>query len=141
MKMGFVEQRQSERVQVSLKATYQVLTENQARDYQNNPDFIRQYDASMAAFSKGETVDVSEGGLALVGVDLFRTGYKVLLRLELPETPGELMYMTEVRWVQAFTEANVTRYRAGLKFLYLRKGDGKKLTEYLHVHSSQKPPV
>jgi hypothetical protein len=135
MKQGFVEQRQHERVQVSLKASYQILDEARAIQYQNNPDFVKQYEPSMMAFAKGETMDVSEGGLALVGLEMFRAGYKILLRLELPGVPGELTFLAEVRWVQQSTEANLTRYRSGLKFLYFRKGDGAQLSEYLkHNH-------
>jgi hypothetical protein len=131
MTMGFVEHREHERVHVSLKTTYQILDETKVLQYQRNPDFVKQYDASMAAFQKGETMDVSEGGLALVGLEMFRAGYKVLLKLQLPGSMEELVFLAEVRWTQQFVENNLTRYRSGLKFLYFRKGDAIKLGVYL----------
>jgi hypothetical protein len=131
MVMGFVEHREHERVRAALKANYQILDETRVLQYQQNPDFVKQYDPSMAAFAKGETLDVSEGGLALGGFEMFRAGYKVLLKLELPGNVEELVFLAEVRWAQQYVENNLTRYRSGLKFLYLRKGDGVKLSEYL----------
>ncbi len=138
MKIGFVEKRQQQRVQVSLQASYQLLSEDKAREYRNNPDFVKQDEAQTSSFQRGQAKDLSEGGMALVGTDLFRPGYKVLVTFEVPNLQTELTYVAEVRWVQQFEEMKRPMYRAGLKFLLLKKGDALKLKEFLAGHGA--PP-
>jgi c-di-GMP-binding flagellar brake protein YcgR len=138
MKSGFVEKRQHERVQVALKASYQLLTEDKAKSYRNNPDFIEQDSKQEAFFSKGNAKDLSEGGMALVGTEAFQVGHKVLVMFEIPSRQAELTYIAEVRWVQQFEEMKRPMYRAGLKFLYLNKGDAKKLHEYVMGRTNRK---
>jgi len=85
MTMGFLEKRASERIILSLVTKYSLLSENAFRGYKNNPDFVNPVVVSPSGVPQGHTQDISQGGMALVGGDLFRAGYKVLVSFELPQ--------------------------------------------------------
>lgn len=131
MSMGFLEKRSSERIVLSIVSKYSLLSEAAFRGYKNNPDFVRPIPVNSAGQPAGQMKDLSEGGMALVGGDLFRAGYKVLVSFELPGAPPEISCVTEVRWVQQFKEGARTMYRAGLQFLLMRQEDTERLKAYL----------
>ncbi len=131
MTMGFLEKRASERIILSLVTKYSLLSENAFRGYKNNPDFVNPVVVSPSGVPLGHTQDISQGGMALVGGDLFRAGYKVLVSFELPQSPPEISCVTEVKWVQQFKEGARTMYRAGLQFLLMRQEDTERLKAFL----------
>lgn len=136
MKQGLVEKREHARVQVALKASYDLLSDEKALEYVGHPGYIEQNkpldDGGMFRFLfKGETNDISEGGMALVGTEPFQRGQKVLVKFEIPSIQTELTYVAEVRWVQQFEEFKRPMYRAGLHFLLLKMGDAKKMHSYI----------
>ena len=144
MKFGFVEKREYKRVIASLIARYSLLTDVHVRNYHSNPEFVHPVDPDDKHTQGAATSDLSAGGLALVGPDLFRAGYKVLVTFIIPDHPPEVSAVTEVRWVQQFMEGAVPKYRAGLKFLLIRKNDVERLKSYLveleKISKEQHPP-
>jgi c-di-GMP-binding flagellar brake protein YcgR len=136
MKQGLVEKRQHERIQISLKATYELLSEDKAKEYTHSSHYIPQHNeesggGGMFSFLRGEAKDLSEGGMALVGTEEFHRGQKLLVKFEIPALQTELTYIAEVRWVQRFEELKRPMYRAGLKFLLLKAGDAMKMHNYI----------
>jgi c-di-GMP-binding flagellar brake protein YcgR len=131
VKHGIVEKRQHERVQVDLKAAYQLLSEEKAREIQLNPAYLGQPERHAGNFFKTGTENLSQGGMALVGTDQFQAGMKVLIRFEVPKAQVELTCLAEVRWVEPFEEMKRPMCRAGLKFLALKRDDVLMLNEYL----------
>jgi c-di-GMP-binding flagellar brake protein YcgR len=136
MKQGLVEKRQHHRIQVSIKASYEMLSEDKAKAYTNNPGYTAQHNpiaegGGMFSFLRGEAKDISEGGMALVGTEEFHKGQKMVVRFEIPSLQTELTYVAEVRWVEQFEEMKRPMYRAGLKFLFLKTGDAMKMHTYI----------
>ena len=136
MKQGLVEKREHARVQVALKASYDLLSDEKAKEYVGHPGYVRQNlpaddGGAFRFFFKGETNDISEGGMALVGTEAFQKGQKILIKFELPSVQTELTYVAEVRWVQQFEEIKRPMYRAGLRFLFLKMGDAKMMHKYI----------
>lgn len=131
MKFGFVEKREFERLVVSLAARYSMMTDVHLRGYHSNPEFVHPVDPQDAHAQQASTSDLSAGGLALVGPDMFRAGYKVLVTFKIADADPEITAVTEVRWVTQFMEGAVPKYRAGLKFLLIRKSDVERLKTYL----------
>jgi Tfp pilus assembly protein PilZ len=134
MTMGFLEKRHSERIVLSIATKYNLLNEVAFQGYKRNPDFVKPVPVSPSGQPMGQMKDLSEGGMALVGGDLFRAGYKVLVTFEIPDSPPEISCVTEVRWVQQFKEGARTMYRAGLQFLLMRQEDAERLKAYLANH-------
>jgi len=137
LKPGIIEKRQQERIPVSLKARYLLLTDENVRGYRSNPDFVKPIETVPGKAPTAQMKDLSEGGMALVGSDLFRAGYKVLVSFEIPEPAAEISSVTEVMWVQQFMEGGRPMYRAGLRFMLMRKYDVEKMKAFL---SSQPHP-
>ena len=135
-KSGFLEKRQHERVSATLKASYEHLDANRAFELQNHPDYLATPETggfwSGSAAIEGNTRDVSQGGLALLGPDPFQVGEHLLVKLELPQVKGPVTCLAEVRWVDEFEEMHRRVYRAGVKFLSLLREDVVRLDAYIH---------
>jgi hypothetical protein len=141
-KSGFLEKRQHERILATLKASYERLDANRAFEIQNHPDYLATPNAggfwNGSSALSGDTRDVSQGGLALLGQDPFQVGEHLLVKLELPQVSGHVTCLAEVRWTDEFDEMHRRVYRAGLKFLSLLREDVVRLNEYLRLKNELK---
>lgn len=134
---GVLEKRQHERIQVALQATYQLLTEDKAKEVLFHPDFLNHPEQHVGSLFSAGSSDLSMGGMALVAVEPIRKGSKVLVTFEVPATQTPLTCLAEVRWVQQFEEMKRPMFRAGLRFLSLRREDVLKLADFLKGRGSQ----
>lgn len=132
---GWVEKRQHERVLATLRASYERLDPARADEIERRPDYLATPATGGvlggSGVLPGTTRDVSQGGLALLGQEPFKTGERLLVHLELPQVKGRVTALAEVRWTDQFEEMHRQVYRAGLKFLSLLREDVERLNGYL----------
>ena len=138
MKSGWIEKRQSERVDATIKVTYYTIAKEELvtaladAAYQTSTvDHLPEL-AKRSATLHAITRDISFGGMSLVGQDQFPEDCALQIQLYLPGQPIPLNLLAEVvRAVQESNSSTGSTFRAGIKILAINKQDVAKLDRFL----------
>ena len=135
---GWMEKRQSERIDVSIKVSYNLIPKENLVEVMANPSYRESTADHLPALSKKSvtahavTRDISTGGMSIVGEEPFPMNSAVEVRLYLPGYPIPLTLLAEVvRSDMASSGTMGTTYRAGLKILAINRMDVIHLDKFL----------
>ena len=138
MKSGWIEKRQSERVDATIKVTYITIPKEELVIALDDPAYrTSKVDhlpdlAKRSATLHAITRDISMSGMSLVGQEVFPEDCALQIQLYLPGQPIPLNLLAEVvRAVQESSSTMGATFRAGLKILALNKQDVAKLDRFL----------
>lgn len=135
---GWMEKRQFERIDASIKVTYclipksdlvKILSDSEYRE--SSADHLPEL-SKKSAIVHAVTRDISMGGLSLVGQQAFPDDSALEIHLYLPGYPVPLTLLAEV--VRAEAESSGTAgdsFRAGIKILAINRKDVVRLDKYL----------
>ena len=135
---GWMEKRQFERIDASIKVTYCLIPKVDLVDTLSNPAYRESTTDLLPELSKKSAIvhavtrDISMGGMSLVGQLAFPPDMALEIHLYLPQHPVPLTLLAEV--VRADAEAggtNGSTFRAGLKILAINKPDVIRLDKFL----------
>jgi c-di-GMP-binding flagellar brake protein YcgR len=138
MKSGWMEKRQSERVDATLKVTYLTILKEELAVALDDPAYrsstvdhlpeLAKRSATLHAISR----DISFGGMSLVCQDEFPEECALQIQLYLPGQPIPLNLLAEVlKTSSESSNTTGTTFRAGIKVLALNKQDVAKLDRFL----------
>ena len=135
---GWMEKRQSERVDASIKVTYSILAKTDMVRVLTEPAYRESSVDHLPELSrKSATVhavtrDISVSGMSLVGKESFSEDVALEIQLYLPGYPVPLTLLAEVVRVQfESSSSNGDTYRAGLKILAINRTDVIRLDKFL----------
>lgn len=138
MKSGWMEKRQSERVDATIKVTYFTIQKEELVASLADPAYQTSTADHLPELSKRSatlhaiTRDISIGGMSLVGQEAFPEECALQIQLYLPGQPIPLNLLAEVvRAVQESNSSTGNTFRAGIKILALNKQDVAKLDRFL----------
>lgn len=135
---GWMEKRQSERIDASVKVTYCLIPKTELVATLANPSYRESTTDQLPELSKKSAIvhavtrDISMGGMSLVGQAAFPDDVALEIHLYLPNFPAPITLIAEV--VRASVEvggSSGTTYRAGLKILAINKPDCIRLDKFL----------
>lgn len=138
VRTGYMEKRQSERVDASVKVTYCLIPKSELVSTLANPSYRESTADQLPELSKKSAIvhavtrDISMGGMSLVGQESFPEDIALEIHLYLPNFPAPITLIAEV--IRAGVEAGGsagTTYRAGLKILAINKQDCIRLDKFL----------
>lgn len=138
---AWVERRKFNRVAASLKVTYQVLENGWPKgissSFSGHPavDSLRHL-AKRFKPGKAVLLDISEGGLCIMGKDSFTAGDQLLLSLRLPRAAAPIALLAEVRSSRASFKPGETLYKAGLQIVDVDLENMVQLMDYLFAERS-----
>jgi len=142
---GWIEKRQFERIDASVKVTYCLLPKSELVATLSNPAYRDSTTDQLPALSKKSAIvhavtrDISMGGMSLVGQEAFPDDTALEIHLYLPSYPAPITLLAEV--VRAGSESggsNGSTYRAGLKILAINKQDVIRLDKFLLAEKLRK---
>ena len=135
---GWMEKRQFERIDASIKVTYCLIPKADLVTTLANPSYRESTTDQLPELSKKSAIvhavtrDISMGGMSLVGQAAFPEDIALEIHLYLPNFPAPLTLIAEV--VRAGIEAggnSGSTFRAGLKILAINKQDCIRLDKFL----------
>lgn len=135
---GWMEKRQFERIDASVKVTYCLIPKADLVATLSNPAYRESTTDLLPELSKKSAIvhavtrDISMGGMSLVGQTAFPPDMALEIHLYLPGYPAPITLIAEV--VRAAAEAGGTggaTFRAGLKILAINKKDVTRLDKFL----------
>lgn len=135
---GWMEKRQFERIDASVKVTYCLIPKADLVQTLSNPAYRESTTDQLPELSKKSAIvhavtrDISMGGMSLVGQTAFPPDMALEIHLYLPNYPAPITLIAEV--IRATSEAggsNGSTFRAGLKILAINKQDVIRLDKYL----------
>ena len=138
LRTGWMEKRQFERVDATVKVTYslvpkselvRILSDSAYREssVDHLPDL-----AKKSATVHAVTRDISIGGMSLVGQEDIPEDTALEIHLYLPGYPVPLSLLAEVVRIQSESSASSgNSFRAGLKILAINRQDVIRLDKYL----------
>ena len=135
---GWIEKRQSERVDASIKVTYSILPKEELVRVLSEPNYRESSADHLPALSKKSAIihavtrDISLTGMSLVGKESFTEESALEIQLYLPGYPVPLTLLAEVLRVQSESSSiNGDTCRAGIKILAINRTDVIRLDKYL----------
>jgi c-di-GMP-binding flagellar brake protein YcgR len=138
LKSGWMEKRQSERVDATVKVTYAVIPKEALVTAMADSAYRESTADQLPELSKRSatlhafTRDISVGGMSLVGQESFPADCALQIQLYIPGQPIPLNLLAEVvRAGQESAGATGSTFRAGLKILAINKQDVAKLDRFL----------
>ncbi len=138
MKSGWMEKRNLERVDATIKVTYMTIQKDElvtaladpayrSSTVDHLPDLAKR-SATLHAITR----DISMSGMNLVGSETFPEDCALQIQLYLPGQPIPLNLLAEViRSTEESSSSTGTTFRAGIKILALNKQDVGKLDRFL----------
>lgn len=90
---------------------------------------------------RGQTVDISKGGICFVSERLFATDAQMEIKLELPENKRLIFVRVRVAWIkniEQLPKKSVDKYKVGLEFIKLKNKDKKILAKFIKSISPQR---
>ena len=142
---GWIEKRQFERIDASVKVTYCLIPKADLVTTLSNPSYRESTMDQLPDLSKKSAIahavtrDISMGGMSLVGQEPFPPDIALEIHLYLPNYPAPITLIAEV--IRVALEAggsNGTTHRAGLKILAINKQDVIRLDKYLLAEKLRK---
>jgi len=138
VKSGWMEKRQAERIDASVKISYSVVSKEDLVQTLANPSYRETTTDQLPELSKKSvtlhavTRDLSTGGMSILGQEPFPENSAVEIHLYLPGYPVPLTLLAEVVRVDlASSGSGGTTYRAGLKLLAINRRDVAHLDKFL----------
>ncbi|HEY5040162.1 MAG TPA: PilZ domain-containing protein [bacterium] len=135
---GWMEKRQSERIDATVKVTYALVPKSELINILSNPSYRESTTDLLPELSKRSAIahavtrDISVGGMSLVGSEAFPADSALEIHLYLPTYPAPVTLIAEVIRAQSESAgSNGTTYRAGIKILAINKKDVVRLDKYL----------
>jgi hypothetical protein len=135
---GWMEKRQFERIDASVKVTYSLIPKTDLVTSLSNPNYRESTTDHLPELSKKSAIvhavtrDISIGGMSLVGQDPFPPDTALEIHLYLPTYPVPLTLLAEVIRIQAESSGSTgSTYRAGIKILAINRQDVNRLDKYL----------
>jgi hypothetical protein len=141
---GWIEKRQSERVDASLKVSYTLVPKADLATILTNPSYKDSTTDRLPELSKRSvtlnavTKDLSLTGMSLVGTADFPDDMALEVNLYLPGYPAPLTVLAEVMRSQEEGGSNGSTYRAGIKILAINRGDVSRLDRFLLAEKMRK---
>lgn len=135
---GWMEKRQFERIDASVKVTYCLIPKADLLNTLADPAYRESTTDQLPELSKKSAIvhavtrDISMGGMSLVGQVAFPQDMALEIHLYLPNFPAPITLIAEV--IRAAGEAgggNGSTFRAGLKILAINKKDVVRLDKFL----------
>ena len=146
VKSGWMEKRQSERIDATVKVTYAVISKAELVSSLANPAYFESTADHLPELSKKSAIvhavtqDISMGGMSLVGEDSFPPDSALEIHLYLPSYPTPITMIAEV--IRAQTESGSasmgSTFRAGIKILAINRKDVVRLDKYLLAEKIRK---
>jgi len=142
---GWMEKRQFERIDASIKVTYCLIPKADLVTTLSNPDYRASTSDQLPELSKKSVVvhavtrDISMGGMSLVGQEAFPEDMALEIHLYLPTYPAPITLIAEV--IRALGESGGSAgstYRAGIKILAINRKDVARLDKYLLAEKIRK---
>ncbi|HET9870418.1 MAG TPA: PilZ domain-containing protein [bacterium] len=138
MRTGWMEKRQHERIDASIKVAYHLVPKEGLLEVMSQPAYKDSTADHLPELSKKSSVihavtqDISVGGLSLVGQDPFPLNSALEVHLYLPAYPSPVTLLTEVMRSTAMAAGvNGQTYRAGLKILAVNRKDVIRIEKFL----------
>ncbi len=135
---GWMEKRQFERIDASVKVTYCLIPKADLLSTLSNPSYRESTTDQLPELSKKSAIvhavtrDISMGGMSLVGQVAFPPDMALEIHLYLPNYPAPITLIAEVIRADAESSgSNGSTFRAGLKILAINKQDVIRLDKYL----------
>ena len=135
---GWMEKRQFERIDASVKVTYSLIPKAQLVSTLTDPAYRDSHADHLPDLSKKSatvhavTRDISMGGMSLVGESAFPEDMAVEIHLYLPTYPVPLTMIAEVVRNQAESSGSAgSTFRAGIKILAINRQDVMRLDKFL----------
>ena len=135
---GWMEKRQFERIDASVKVTYCLIPKAELVTTLSNPAYRESTTDQLPELSKKSAIvhavtrDISMGGMSLVGQAAFPQDMALEIHLYLPNFPAPITMIAEVvRATMENSGSQGTTYRAGLKILAINKKDVIRLDKFL----------
>lgn len=141
---GWMEKRQFERIDASVKVTYALIPKADLVSTLSNPAYRESMTDHLPELSKKSatvhavTRDLSLGGMSLVGQQDFPGDSALEIQLYLPTYPAPLTLIAEVIRTQVEGSGSGTTYRAGIKILAINRKDVTRLDKYLLAEKIRK---
>jgi len=139
IKSGYMEKRQFERVEATVKVTFRLVSKEEVVAMLNHPHYRESTADQLPELAEKSTVfhavtrDLSLGGMAVVGDQPFPEGSAVTIQLHLPGYPNPVTLMAEVIRQQEIGGMRGTQYRAAIKILAINRADVVRMEKYLLV--------
>ncbi|HVM32067.1 MAG TPA: PilZ domain-containing protein [bacterium] len=138
IRTGWMEKRQQERIDASIKVSYHLVPKEGLLEVMNQPAYRDSTADHLPELSKKSSVihavtqDVSMGGLSLVGQDPFPVSSALEVHLYLPAYPSPVTLLAEVMRSSPFASGvNGQSHRAGLKILAINRKDVIRIEKFL----------
>ncbi len=135
---GWMEKRQFERIDASVKVTYCLIPKADLVNTLSNPAYRESTTDMLPELSKKSAIvhavtrDISMGGMSLVGQMAFPDDMALEIHLYLPNFPAPITLIAEViRATMENAGSNGSTFRAGLKILAINKKDVIRLDKFL----------
>lgn len=135
---GWMEKRQFERIDASIKVTYSLVPKSELVQVLSDPAYRESSADDLPELSKKSAIvhavtrDISIGGMSLVGQDEFPDDSALEIHLYLPGYPAPVSLIAEVLRVQSESSASSgNTFRAGIKILAINRRDVVRLDKYL----------
>jgi hypothetical protein len=134
---GYMEQRRHERVNASLKISYRILDASEKDSALHQPRYSETKAEHLPHLAQkfqvyhAVTRDISEGGLSIMGDQVFSLGQHIEVSITLPQYNVPITFLTEVMRAGSFFELGKTKFNAGVKILALNREDMDRLMRFL----------
>ncbi len=135
---GWMEKRQFERIDATIKVTYclvpkadlvKILSDSAYRE--SSTDHLPEL-SKKSAIVHAVTRDISVGGMSLVGQEAFPDDSALEIHLYLPGYPAPITLIAEIVRAQSESSgSNGSTFRAGIKILAINRKDVVRLDKYL----------
>jgi c-di-GMP-binding flagellar brake protein YcgR len=138
IRTGWMEKRQFERIDASIKVTYFLVPKSELVKILSDPayressaDHLPELSKKSATFN-AVTRDLSMGGMSLVGQEAFPADSALEIHLYLPGYPTPITLIAEViRVLAESSSSNGSTFRAGIKILAINRQDVVRLDKFL----------
>ena len=138
LRQGWMEKRQFERIDATVKVTYTVVPKGELVRVMSDPAYRESSMDHLPELSKKSatvhavTRDISMGGMSLVGTEDFPPDSALLIHLHLPGYPAPLTLLAEILRIQSEGSPSAgTTHRAGIKILAINRQDVVRLDKFL----------